>query len=186
MEKKITLTKEDWIKGAFRALTDGGEQAIRIEAIAREMKVSKGSFYWHFKDLASLKESMLEHWAKLATFDIIANLSGSNITPVEQLKQIIILLNSENTKEYGGPKSEGAIQNWALHDEKAAKVFKKVETARLQFLIELFTKINAKNSTQNAKIFYANLIGSEHLSAQGSTDMQENMLALLEMLVLRP
>ena len=91
MKKKNSLEPEDWIKGGFRALASGGEQAIRIEAIAREMKVSKGSFYWHFKNLATLKKDMLEHWAKLATFDIIADLSGPEISPTKQLKLIINL-----------------------------------------------------------------------------------------------
>ncbi|WP_163317770.1 TetR family transcriptional regulator, partial [Enterobacter hormaechei] len=49
MPTRKTLSAEDWISAAFRALSQGGAQAIRAEAIARDLKVSKGSFYWHFR-----------------------------------------------------------------------------------------------------------------------------------------
>ena len=39
----------------FRALSAEGPQGIRVEAIARQLKLSKGSFYWHFKDVQALK-----------------------------------------------------------------------------------------------------------------------------------
>ncbi|NLH83356.1 MAG: TetR family transcriptional regulator, partial [Phyllobacteriaceae bacterium] len=52
MATRSTLSAEDWIKAAFRALSVGGVQAIRAEAIARDLNVSKGAFYWHFKDVA--------------------------------------------------------------------------------------------------------------------------------------
>jgi len=183
IKKKTKLKPEDWIKGGFRALSSGGAQAIRIEAIAREMKVSKGSFYWHFKDVAALKRAMLEHWAKLATFDIITDLSGSNITPKEQLETIIKISAGEGAADYGGLKVEGAIRNWAQHDKMAAKVFKKVEKARLQFLEDVFANADKKNSAQNARIFYAGLIGFEHLAVQGLANMEADMNKLLEVLL---
>ena len=45
-----TLTAKDWIAAGFRALTAGGPQAIKIEAIARELAVSKGSLLDFFKN----------------------------------------------------------------------------------------------------------------------------------------
>ncbi|HGG65918.1 MAG TPA: TetR/AcrR family transcriptional regulator, partial [Rhodobacteraceae bacterium] len=68
---KQRLSPTDWIQAAFRALTAGGPQAIRAEAIARALKVSKGSFYWHFKDVHALKQAMLDHWQQVATQDVI-------------------------------------------------------------------------------------------------------------------
>jgi len=47
MAKKQTLTANDWIVAGFVALTSGGPPAVKVEAIAKTLKVSKGSFYWH-------------------------------------------------------------------------------------------------------------------------------------------
>ena len=35
----------------FRALARSGARALRAEALARDLDTTKGSFYWHFKDL---------------------------------------------------------------------------------------------------------------------------------------
>lgn len=67
MAKRNSLTTDDWIRAGFRALTSGGPQAIKVEAIARRLHVSKGSFYWHFKDLSALQGAMLAHWLHSAT-----------------------------------------------------------------------------------------------------------------------
>ncbi len=184
MKEKAKLTKEDWIKAGFRALSKGGEQAIRIEAIAREIKVSKGSFYWHFKDLAALKKTMLEHWAKLATFDVIANISDIKATPKEKLLLIIEMSSGEKNVEYGGLRTEEAIRNWARHDKKAARVFAVVEKARLTFVRELFLQIgfDKNDSAMKARLLYAGLIGVEHLSIQNLSDMKADLVDLLEIL----
>ncbi len=52
MEKqaaKARLTRSDWVLAGFRALLASGPDAIRVEALARDLRATKGSFYWHFK-----------------------------------------------------------------------------------------------------------------------------------------
>ena len=80
MATKDTLTPEDWIKAAFRLLTSAGPKAIRVDYLCRELSVTKGSFYWHFADLAALRAAMVEHWRRVATRDVIASMSVSGPT----------------------------------------------------------------------------------------------------------
>ena len=47
---------------ALDTLHREGIQGVRIEKIARELGVTKGSFYWHFNDLGDLQQSILEFW----------------------------------------------------------------------------------------------------------------------------
>ncbi|MCF6321242.1 MAG: TetR/AcrR family transcriptional regulator [Rhizobiaceae bacterium] len=188
MKRKKPLAGEDWIKAAFRALSSAGPQAIRVESIARDLKVSKGSFYWHFKDVAALKSAMLDHWARVGTADIIARSGAGDASPKEQLEIVIELATGNGTDEYGGLLSEGAIRNWARSDKQAALVLAKVEKARLQFVEENFAKLgfSAANSAIKARILYAGLIGIEHLSLQGFAEMRNDMLNLLELLLSEP
>ena len=184
MNKKNTLSGEDWIKAGFRALTKGGPEAIKVEAIARDLKVSKGSFYWHFKDVTALKKSMMDHWAKLATFDIIDEFSRLDATPKQLLIMVAEISAGEGTDDYGGLAVEGAIRDWSRHYGVAAKIFAKVRQARLQLLEELFFQLGAdKQSAQKARLYYAGLIGAEHLSVHGVGNMKVDMLALLELLL---
>ena len=45
----------------------GGPDAVRIEALAAYLGVSKGGFYWHFTDRQALLTEMLDSWEKSGT-----------------------------------------------------------------------------------------------------------------------
>src|SRR5260370_41197122 len=61
-----------WVDAALQSLAAGGPDAVRVEALAGSLGVSKGGFYGHFTGRQSRLEEMLETWAKAATDDIIA------------------------------------------------------------------------------------------------------------------
>ena len=180
------LGRDDWIMAAFRALVSGGPQAIRIEAIARAINVSKGSFYWHFKNLNDLKSSMLEHWQQIATEGIITEVENHQISAVEKLKLLVDITTSMNIEAYGGLLAEPAIRDWARYDEKAADSLTKVDQKRLDYLSELFqeTGQSISQSTSSSKLLYAGLIGLNHLSHQKLADQNIELKQLLRLLLL--
>ena len=59
---RVALTREDWIVAAVGALRRGGVDGVRIDVIAHELGVSRGSFYWHFRDRGELLETILSRW----------------------------------------------------------------------------------------------------------------------------
>ena len=61
------------MRAARLALLNGGPSAVRVEILARELRVSKGSFYWHFKNRKALMEALLREWEeeKSALFDLL-------------------------------------------------------------------------------------------------------------------
>jgi AcrR family transcriptional regulator len=54
----------DWLRAALARLTREGVEAVRVELLARDLGVSKGSFYWHFRDRGDLLEKLLAAWEK--------------------------------------------------------------------------------------------------------------------------
>src|SRR4051794_41809345 len=56
------LAREDWLRAARLALLRGGVEAVRPEKIARDLQVTKGSFYWHFRNREDLLEALLHEW----------------------------------------------------------------------------------------------------------------------------
>ncbi|MFP3380571.1 helix-turn-helix domain-containing protein, partial [Bacillus sp. SIMBA_069] len=54
--------REDWVRAALTKLTEAGIESVRVEALAREMNISKGSFYHHFQDRQDLLDSMISYW----------------------------------------------------------------------------------------------------------------------------
>jgi hypothetical protein len=47
MAPPIRTPRSKWIEEGLRALAAGGPEAVRIEALAHALSVSKGGFYWH-------------------------------------------------------------------------------------------------------------------------------------------
>lgn len=185
MSTKKTLSAEDWIKAAFRALNDGGVQAIKAEAIARDLKVSKGSFYWHFRDVPALKVQMLQHWQHVATDAIITDVEAIETSPREQLRALILEATGLPNSSYGGSGVESAIREWARHDNHTAAILKSVDERRLAYLAQLFRKCGQSTglSTTNAGILYGALIGLEILFSAGLADVRTGLLQLLGQLL---
>jgi AcrR family transcriptional regulator len=57
-----SLHPEDWIRTARVRLAGQGVESVRVEVLARDLGVTKGSFYWHFRDRGELLENLLAHW----------------------------------------------------------------------------------------------------------------------------
>lgn len=185
MPRKDSLSQADWIRAGFRALTAGGPQAIRAEAIARELGVSKGSFYWHFKDVPALKTAMLEHWMDVATKQIITTVEYSRLDAAEQLRLLVRIATGGRDDAYGGPLVEAAIRDWARYDGAAAATLSSVDRLRLEFLRKLFSLRGEDHVSANrsANILYAALIGLEQLSHHQLAEARADLSALLEILL---
>ena len=61
------LRAEDWVEAARAAMVEGGIDAVAVEPLARRLGVTKGSFYWHFRDRRALLDATLERWEKEST-----------------------------------------------------------------------------------------------------------------------
>lgn len=185
MASRETLSAVDWIKAGFRALTLGGPQAIRAEAIARDLKVSKGSFYWHFKDLPAFKLAMLAHWQSRGTAQAIALIENDQATPQDQLQQLLDFATNDLASEYGGVQVDAAIRNWALFDGDAGAILREVDAARFAYLAQLFGRCGKTEaqSTTCATIFYGALIGIQQFPAARGRYIQEDLSALLQLLL---
>ena len=77
-----------WVDAALQALAEGGPDAVRIEALAVRLGVSKGGFYWHFADRQALLQEMLDAWEKAGTDDIIARVDSQPGDPRAKLRRL--------------------------------------------------------------------------------------------------
>ena len=161
---KSELRKIKWIKGGFRALAKGGEGAIRVEAIARDIGVTKGGFYWDFKDLNDFKTAMLDFYQTIGTEAIINN-SEKFQTPKEALLFIVNEAIKEPDDELGGTKIKLAIREWASRDENARIRIQFIDNLRIETLKSIFqaTGMAQKDAARNAQILYSAYIGYTNL-----------------------
>src|SRR5258707_8207189 len=68
----ITRTpRSRWIEEGLRALAAGGPDAVRVEALAQALGVTKGGFYGHFADRNALLGEMLDTWERMSTDEVL-------------------------------------------------------------------------------------------------------------------
>ncbi|RTL63482.1 MAG: TetR/AcrR family transcriptional regulator, partial [Hyphomicrobiales bacterium] len=60
------LARADWVKAGLKALAREGASALKADRLARELGVSRGSFYWHFADVDAFHRAVLEGWKTVA------------------------------------------------------------------------------------------------------------------------
>lgn len=168
MTPRNTLTPEDWIKAAFLLLTRDGPKAIRVDYLCRELKVTKGSFYWHFADLAALRAAMVGHWRRVATSDVIAAMSVPEKKPRDLLVELFEEVLNTPARDYGGAMTEAAIRHWAAGDEVVQAVVRDADAERLGFLtLQLRAAgLSGPEARSRASLLYAALIGLEQLAAE--------------------
>jgi AcrR family transcriptional regulator len=135
-----------------------GIDAVRVEPLAERLGVTKGSFYWHFKDRAALYAAMLEAWRIAATRELIARLDAEALPPRERLDRLVELT-ALNVKT---ARLETAIRSWAHNDAAAAKVVAGIDDERIVYVAEMLREmgIDAERAALRARILYLILIGS--------------------------
>ncbi len=185
MKTKKDLSPDAWIKAGFRALTKGGHQAIRAEALARDLNASKGSFYWHFGDVATLEAQMLQQWKAEASQSIIAIVESQGGGGPDKLRRLVEITSGDANEPYGGLLVEAAIRDWARYNELVAAMVNDVNIIRLDYLKTLFGQCGANPtvSRTHAVVLYSALIGMEALTHAGLADLRRDLSDLLETLL---
>ena len=137
MSKRATRqpdkTRDDWISAALAALAEGGIEAVKVERLAARLGVSKGSFYWHFKDRPALLAALLDLWDGNFTQQLIDEAAGLP-TPAARLRKVAELALAATMEGVDSARAEAAVQAWATTDEAAAKRLRGVEEVRIDYI----------------------------------------------------
>src|SRR5690554_5936382 len=64
-------TREDWLRLALETLIKDGIDRVKIQIMAKQLNVSRSSFYWFFRNPQDLYEQMLDRWLDKNTGPII-------------------------------------------------------------------------------------------------------------------
>lgn len=137
LEQQVRLSRQDWIDGAIRKLSEDSVAALRVDELAEYLNVTKGSFYWHFQSREDLLSAVLSWWRTLMTSEIknvLGNLPG---TGWERLANLLKIAISARPDVPGGP-FELTLRDWARRDVQVAKVIDEVDTERIIFVADLY------------------------------------------------
>lgn len=152
---KGRLDSKAWISAALDALAKQGIEGVKIEAIARQLGVTKGSFYWHFKDREDLHDAMLKVWRMRSTVALIERVDQSGSNASERLTGLIRLMFGPGSER--GDQLELSIRLWGRRYARAAEALREVDELRTRHIARLLADagIPDREAEARAIIVYA-------------------------------
>ena len=117
--QRTSLDREAWIKGAIAVMAEHGTEQLRVEVLAKRLSVTKGSFYWHFKDRRDLQDSVLEFWKEGRIRDIRKQTQAQAGGEAAALLHTIEVYSSARNRK--GIAIEAAVRDWARRDAQAVR-----------------------------------------------------------------
>lgn len=179
-QKTSRLSPEDWILAGFRALAQEGPEALKAEKLARNLGTTKGSFYWHFKDVQDFKARMLAYWHDEA-YSAVTQAVEMKGSPAERLYRLTEIAATEDSRA-GGVQAEPAIRAWARSDHTVSDAVREIDARRLSYTADLLAELGLTNP-DFARILYGAYIGMGTLSAGDGTDNRGAMSSLVAALL---
>jgi len=135
-----SLQPSDWIQAALARLAQHGIQEVRVEVLARDLGVSKGSFYWHFRDHAELLEEMLSSWER-SELHWLDSQAADATAATRWAKLIARATDPTRTR------LEVALRAWARMDKGVAVRLAAMERKRASLVAEVLCDIGFAGST---------------------------------------
>ena len=148
------LSAKDWLDLGLKTLARQGFTALKAEPLAKAMGVSRGSFYWHFKDIGAYHAAILKHWREVAAEQVIANLEASS----KDDNPLLLLLRRTFSSRLA---LENAVRTWATLDPLARAAVLATDRRRLSYVQKLFERSGAAPDVarSRAQIFYWAFLG---------------------------
>jgi len=154
--------RQEWLDAAAQALAQGGVEAVKVEALARTLGLTKGSFYWHFADRPALLAAVLERWEQGAR-GVLEAAAGLD-TPAQRVTALF--------RDLARPVSgltDAEVFSWARRDRAVAERVAHVERERVVFLKEQLAEMGASLHDAHRRAEAAYLAASAWLERTART-----------------
>jgi len=160
--ERTRLSAEDWERGALDLIALQGLSAVAVEALARQLGVTKGSFYWHFPTREALLKAALKRWENQDTealFDEVEAIAD----PRERLRELF----RRTGREAKSHVIYSALLR-ALDHSLVQPLMERVSRRRMEFLTRAYREIgmDKRVAAQRARLAYAAYVGFLQLTLQ--------------------
>ena len=156
---RTQLDRTAWTAAAIDVLAEEGIAGLRVEVLAKRLKVTKGSFYWHFQDRRDLLMAMLAEWKEGRIRDILKQTRAVPGHELEQIYHVIDVYSASRNRR--GMQIELAVRDWARRDSDAAAIVSEVDDIRLRCARELFLAcgVPLEEASSRCMLLYAYVFG---------------------------
>ncbi|MBN9221290.1 MAG: TetR/AcrR family transcriptional regulator [Mesorhizobium sp.] len=180
-----TLSREAWIAAARKVLEKRGIGEVKIDRLAQQFKVTRGSFYFHFTSLADLREGLLQKWRDINCAPFWAMREMHEIDGLQFFTDIVHVWVDEAPFS---PLLDLAVRDWSRTSRKLEQEVKDIDDLRIELLIRSFRAMGypEDESLVRARITYFHQIGQYALSFKEDPAVRRSYQPLFGEVLLGP
>lgn len=157
-ERAERLGRMDWINAARDALIKGGVHAVKIDIIANRLKITRGSFYWHFQNRAEVLSALVELWESQNTTPFEEIVRRLDLSPAEKFVEMARLWLEEKEFDW---LFDSAMRDWARTSRPIAKKLAAIDDFRVKLFEQVFDELgySVLEAKIRARVTYYHQVG---------------------------
>ncbi len=150
------LSAVDWEHGALAMISEQGVAALAVEALARRLGVTKGSFYWHFRNREALLAAALARWEADDERELQRHVEAAADEPRERLRALFRWVSGETQSH----RIYAALLQ-ALDHPLVKPMMTRVSQRRMELLVLAFRQagLGREQAQHRARLTYAAYVG---------------------------
>jgi AcrR family transcriptional regulator len=169
------LARSDWTQAAIDMLIANGIDAVQITRLANHLKVTRGSFYWHFTDRSELLNAVLDEWRERN-----GNAIKTTLNNVDSLSEAILEFFAvwvDNPRF--SPALDQSIRDWAQLDKQVFENVGAEDQQRIRHISQCYQRFGfePQEALVRARVLYFAQIG---YYAMHMEEPMQDRLALLQ------
>lgn len=176
-ERAERLGRMDWINAAREALIKGGVHAVKIDLIASRLKITRGSFYWHFQNRAEVLSALVELWESQNTKPFEDIVRRSDIGAMEKFTDMARLWLEERNFDW---QFDSAMRDWARSSRAVAKKLAAIDDFRMNLFEQVFEEMGYPpfEAKVRARVTYYHQVGYYTLGIREDQEARRAMFPM--------
>jgi AcrR family transcriptional regulator len=152
-DKRRSLTATDWVNAAIDILVTRSIEHVRVELLAKRLRATKGSFYWHFKNHAALLDAIVDEWIRRNVAHVEELQRETGISARQRLRRLLEFHSLTTSSWFD---LEIAMWSWSREYQPARQAVMEVDRHRLDYVHGIFASLgfDAAEASQRALVFY--------------------------------
>lgn len=167
------LTAAHWIEAALQVLVTNGIEAVQITTLSRALKVTRGSFYWHFDTRDDLLSALVTEWRARNT-GVMVDAIADAATLDEGILELFAVWVDHTRFD---PQLDGAIRAWAKRDPALSRTLKEEDSARIDTIASFFGVhgYSSQEAFIRARVIYLTQISFYALGIDEDADVMHRL-----------
>jgi AcrR family transcriptional regulator len=163
--RNVKVTADDWVSTARVALVEEGITGVKVDRLAKRLKVTRGGFFHNFKDRDELLATLLHHWEDDCKFLPASNPGGTAADAIDWVEELTRRLIDEDGYDHA---FDMAVREWARSDARTAWAVQRADRQRLHILEKFFDALGyaCDEAKIRARVFYYHQIGYYAIGVQ--------------------